>query len=465
MRRRSVLGTVAAALLGRSARAASPAGLTGRWSGALQAGPQRLRLRFEVAEDGTAVLRSLDQGGAPIPAQVAGAAGGRVRIDVPAVGGVFEGELKGDALPGVWRQGGGALPLALARGDGFDHAPATSPAPLTQARLEALRAQAGAPALGAGAARRGAPPRLWTAGERRAGSGAPVTENDPWHLGSITKSMTATLTGRLVDAGRLRWDDTPGALLAEAAPDMRPEYREVTLLHLLSHRSGLAANLPMAQFATFPRQSADARADRIRYARAALAAAPTGPAGSRFEYSNSGYVVAAAMLERRLGEPWEALIMRELFGPLGLASAGFGAPGQPGALDAPVGHGPGPQGPLTPYGPEDAVNDNPAVLGPAGRVHMSLPDLLTYLAAHRDRTDLLKPETWKVLHTPPFGGGYALGWEVGDEGELRHNGSNTLWYAEALVRPASGVVAAAAVNLAAAGAAAVQAVGEAAAAV
>jgi len=77
---------------------------------------------------------------------------------------------------------------------------------------------------------------------------------------------------------------------------------------------------------------------------------------------------------------------------------------------------------------------------------MSLQDLLVFLAMHRDRTDYLKPETWTVLHTPPFGGNYAMGWGVGANGILGHSGSNTLWYADVRVELTSGIVAAAATN-------------------
>jgi hypothetical protein len=77
---------------------------------------------------------------------------------------------------------------------------------------------------------------------------------------------------------------------------------------------------------------------------------------------------------------------------------------------------------------------------------MGLSDLLRYLAAHRDRSDYLPAAAWRLLHTPPFGGGYAMGWTVGPDGALSHSGSNTLWYAEGRVDRAAGVVAAAAAN-------------------
>ena len=82
---------------------------------------------------------------------------------------------------------------------------------------------------------------------------------------------------------------------------------------------------------------------------------------------------------------------------------------------------------------------------------MAMDDVLTYLAAHRDRSSLLKPETWRMLHTPPFGGEYAMGWVVTPAGALWHNGSNTMWYAEVTVNPATGKIAAAAANAVTAG--------------
>jgi CubicO group peptidase (beta-lactamase class C family) len=178
----------------------------------------------------------------------------------------------------------------------------------------------------------------------------------------------------------------------------------------------------------------------------ALAMPPKGPPVATFEYSNNGYVVAGAMLERKLGASWEELISTRLFAPLGLASAGFGAPGRKGETVEPVGHAKGVLGSLAAYRVGEGVSDNPVALGPAGRVHMSLADLLTYLAAHRDEDPILRPESWRTLHKPPFGGDYAMGFIVKPDGSLWHNGSNTLWYAEARFDAAAGLAAAAVAN-------------------
>lgn len=321
------------------------------------------------------------------------------------------------------------------------------PRPLTRERLTEIRAEGGSPALAAASARKGGSARVWVDGERAVGSGIAVQDTDRWHLGSITKSMTASLVARLVEAGALRWDDTVGDVLGSVAPDMLEAYRPATFKHLLSHRAGLPKDLPIMEFLQFSRELSDAREERRSFVGKALAKPPVGPMTTTLEYSNNGYIVVGAMLEAKLGSTWEDLIRTHLFVPLGLTSAGFGAPGRKDAVEQPVGHSKkefddGRRAHPVGEGP----TDNPVVLGPAGRVHMSLQDLLVFLGAHRDRTDYLKPETWTVLHTPPFGGDYAMGWAASRNGVLSHSGSNTLWYAEVSVDAASGVVAAAATN-------------------
>ena len=184
--------------------------------------------------------------------------------------------------------------------------------------------------------------------------------------------------------------------------------------------------------------------DRLAYARMALALPPKGPAGTTYEYANNGYVVLGAIIERRLDKTWEAAIRERLFEPLKLGSAGFGAPDREGP-GQPSGHTAAADGVLRAF-PASGPSDNPAVLGPAGRVHMTLQDLVLYLAAHRDQSPLLTPDTWRTLHTPPFGGDYAMGWMVQPNGVLWHNGSNTLWYAMAAFHPGQGVASAAAAN-------------------
>lgn len=444
--RRPFLLGAATAAFATTVFAQEAGGFAGDWYGVLEAGGQRLRLRFNVASGPVVTTYSIDQGNAPIPASEARIEGDRIYLRFAAIAASFEGRLAGERIEGVLTQGA-AMPLSLGREPIDPDIPPPprppAPAPLTQQNLAALRAQCGAPAMAA-AASRGDRSVAFADGVRAMGQPQTVTTSDHWHLGSITKSMTSTLVARLAEQGVVSWNDTVGDVLGRAAPQMRDEYRRATFRHLCSHRSGLPGNIEMTDFLSFPRENADPREDRVAYARIALAQTPAGAAEQTFLYSNSGYVIAGAMLEARTGVKWETLIRDHVFAPLGMTSAGQGAPGTPGAYDQPVGHAHGPNG-LTPFPPSGPISDNPAVLGPAGRAHATLEDMLTFAAAHRDRTAFLRSESWDMLHTPPFGGDYAMGWVLRDD-SLWHSGSNTLWYAELSFSRTAGVVSAGAAN-------------------
>lgn len=284
---------------------------------------------------------------------------------------------------------------------------------------------------------------LAVAGLRAAGSDVLVAPADQWHIGSLTKSMTATLVARLVEQRVISWDDTIGDALGTVAPDMDMAYRGLTFRHLLSHRAGLPANIDALSAFWLRGTDADRNpaGDRQRYVRNILSHPPEALPEREFLYSNAGYVVAGAMLEQITGMAWEELIAREVFVPLGLSSAGFGPPGTPGILDQPRGH-------RMSFGfrsvePGRSADNIPA-LGPAGRVHISASDLLRYAQTHltgaMDGNDYLTAESWHILHTPPFGGEYAMGWNVSPTGHLGHSGSNTYWLARIGIDPQAGRV-------------------------
>lgn len=77
-------------------------------------------------------------------------------------------------------------------------------------------------------------------GERKKGSGVRLEIDDRWHLGSITKSITATIIARLVESGRMQWSDSIG----ECFPDARvhEDWKPVTLKQLLTHTAGAPAD-------------------------------------------------------------------------------------------------------------------------------------------------------------------------------------------------------------------------------
>lgn len=320
--------------------------------------------------------------------------------------------------------------------------------------LEQIREQHHLPALGVVAIVDGKPGDVVVTGVRKASDPTPVTPTDKFHIGSCTKSMTATLVGMLVDEGKLRWETTIAEVFPELKEEMRPEYRAVTLKQLLSHHAGMPeATIPTGS-PDYRRSRKSLREQREEYVRLALKEPPAAPPGTTYLYANRGYVIAGAMVERVMNDSWEDLIRKRLFEPLGMKSAGFGWMASPGKVDQPWPHvRENDRVVAIPPGPGA---DNPLVIGPAGTVHCSLGDLAKYAAFHLDgKTDgrsLLKPETLKMLHTPPFGGEYALGWLVvqrpwGGGTTLTHAGSNTMNYCVIWLGLGSKVGAIAATNI------------------
>lgn len=286
-------------------------------------------------------------------------------------------------------------------------------------------------------------------GVRSLGATARVERTDAWHIGSDTKSMTATLVARLVEAGHLKWTTTTGDLLAQAIPSMRAEYRHATLIDLLSHHAGLPRDAPMERIRFTVGPLPDVRAERLAYVRLALEQPPVAMPRTTMRYSNAGYVVVGAKIERVMGAPWERLMREWLFVPLGMHSAGFGPPAASGTnVPGPVGHARRHDGKLHPWTQPDQA-DLPAVNGPSGLVHVSLDDQLAYLEVHRDRSGhFLSRSTWHKLHVPPYNDDYALGWSVDEDGSLSHTGSNGLWMTSVSIDKSSGMVFTGALNAA-----------------
>jgi CubicO group peptidase (beta-lactamase class C family) len=90
------------------------------------------------------------------------------------------------------------------------------------------------------------------------------------------------------------------------------------------------------------------------------------------------------------------------------------------------------------------MSDNPAYLGPAGRLHMTVGDLARWgqehLRGERGQDGIVRAETFKRLHQTEGTATYAMGWVSRPAATGRilwHNGSNTMWYAIVAFDPAT----------------------------
>jgi len=287
-------------------------------------------------------------------------------------------------------------------------------------------------------------------GLREVGKSDPVTVNDRWLVGSIGKSMTSTLIGRLIDEGKLDWNSKLGDLLKDVP--MLPEYRDVKLEQIMQHRGGMPQDLNF-EGQTVDRivgRLADPTAIRAAYVKDILSRKPIAKPGEKFAYSNAGYAILGHIAERVTGKPFEILLKEYVFNPIGMDSAIAGLPGtdgQPSGRGEPHGHIP------TADGYEPHVLDGPLnyMGAPAGLgVSCSIGDLAKYVAWHMrgylGEPIELKTETVRRLHTQMADKGqYAAGWVIGD-GFQGHNGSDGTFVAEIAFWPKERFAAAAIVN-------------------
>jgi CubicO group peptidase (beta-lactamase class C family) len=293
------------------------------------------------------------------------------------------------------------------------------------AKLIPMLAEHGVPALGAAVVNSKGLIALGVAGWRCQGNPTPVQENDAWHIGSNAKAMTATLAALAIERGQLRWNSRISEVFPDLAPRFAAGWSEVTLEQLLHHRSGAVAN-----FSQYP---ATRRDIVVRMAENPRPSAPG------YSYSNVGYVVAGAMLEQVTGLPWEQLITRDIFQPLGMHGCGFGGMGTTGKYDGIWGHDQ--HGQPSGNGPQA---DNPAIIGPAGTLHLPLNAWALFiadqLAGAQGRAGLLQAASYRRLFTPSENGEYAGGWIITDRPwangkAMLHDGSNTMNYALVWLAP------------------------------
>lgn len=293
------------------------------------------------------------------------------------------------------------------------------------------------PALGMLVIRNGVVVDQGVRGLRSMDAPASVTLDDRWNLGSDGKAMTATMVARLVERGLLRWDTILVEMLPELAAEMRPEYRDVTLLELMSHRAGLPENLSdMAYLQTFYMDGRPLPEQRLDYLRRAVAEAPVGPARGEASYSNTGLILAGAIAERATGKAFETLMQEEVFDPLGMTSATLDQTPDAGEI---VGHVDGRV--------STATDANPQMIMPAGGVRMTLADWARFcrdqMAGEHGRGQLLTADTYRLLHTPQGDTVFAMGWGAvpriaGRAGPvLTHGGSDGNWFAFVALFPES----------------------------
>jgi CubicO group peptidase (beta-lactamase class C family) len=128
--------------------------------------------------------------------------------------------------------------------------------------------------------------------------------------GSVGKQFTAALVMLLVEDGKLSLDDS----ITRFYPDAPWRWRGITIRHLLTHTSGIP---------DYEETSIDLRKDYTEdeFARLAFGLKLEFEPGSRWSYSNTGYVLLGAIIRKATGQFYGDLLRDRLFKPLGMKTA------------------------------------------------------------------------------------------------------------------------------------------------
>ncbi|MFN8571205.1 MAG: serine hydrolase [Gemmatimonadaceae bacterium] len=227
----------------------------------------------------------------------------------------------------------------------------------------------------------------------------PVTDETIFLSGSLGKQFTAAGIMALVEDGRIDLN----ASIRRYLPETPETWAPITIRHLLGHRSGI----PDYTSDNFDYRKDYTDADLI----AMSAALPLEfPAGARWNYSNTGYVLLGIIMTRVTGQPYYAFLRKRIFDPAGMPTIRV-------ITEADVvphrAHGYN----VTPSGWEHAMWVAPQLNTTAdGSMMLSLRDMIAWNDVVRNRR-ILKAESWALMQSPavlnsgksyPYGFGWFL---------------------------------------------------------
>lgn len=232
-----------------------------------------------------------------------------------------------------------------------------------------------------------------------------------FNLASMTKMFTAVAIAQLVEQGKLSYEDRVGKILPDH-PNKEVAER-VTVRHLLTHTSGLpSANSTAEKLLTSLRQGARTVTEHLlAFINDPLQFEP----GARFDYSNYGYILLGAIIEKASGQNYYTYIREHVFQPAGMFNSDFyELDSDPpnlatGFMDAPQG----------------TRRSNALFIGvrgmPAGGAYSTVQDLLKFASALRGHKLLSAKATAELWRGSERNAHYGSGFEV-----KRYNGTRII---------------------------------------
>lgn len=297
-----------------------------------------------------------------------------------------------------------AIALALLAAGLAQAAPSAGPTPeAIDATVRAAIARYRLPGIAVGVIEDGKVVFARGYGETVHGSGDPVTDKTLFKIASNSKAMTAAVMARLVQQGKLRWDDPVVKHLPAFAMHDPWVTAHMTVSDLLVHNSGLPEG--GGDLMLWPEPNLFDRDDIVRGLRHIK---PAYGFRAGYAYDNLLYVVAGQVAAAAGGASYEELVRRELFAPLGLQGCRVGEFALKDAGSVAQPHGRDGDAIVRTRGDADIV---PAIASaPAGGIRCTLDDMLVWANSWLAPTDAQKAwlgeaqraEMWKARTPMPI---------------------------------------------------------------
>ena len=243
-------------------------------------------------------------------------------------------------------------------------------------------------------------------------------------IGSVTKQFTGAAILKLEMMGKLNTSDS----IAKYLPNVPADKAGITIHHLMTHTAGFSGDLGGTDEEPISRDDLVAKV---------LAAPLASKPGERFEYSNEGFSLAGAIVERVSGQSYEAFLRQQLFLPADMTETGYLLPSWP-APKLPIGYRMDGQPWGRVYKNGWRENEPGWYLTANGGIHSSLDDLYRWHQALAN-TKILSADAVKKYQegfAPSMGGNerYGYGWGVQTTRRgtrvVSHNGGNGFFFTD-----------------------------------
>ncbi|KAB7733255.1 serine hydrolase [Rudanella paleaurantiibacter] len=255
-----------------------------------------------------------------------------------------------------------------------------------------------------------------------------ATLNDRFHIGSNTKAMTAFIIAKYVEKGKLNWSTKFFDLFPEWKAKSKPDYENITLQDLLSHKAGIQPFQGEGD-PQIPEFKGTNQEKRKQFGQFVLTLEPIKlDAQNPFIYSNAGYTLATLMVEKVTTKSWEQLVEKVFNKDLKL-NVKLSWPENQKRKDT-WGHS-FDQGKLTPV--PSTFDYHLDYTEPAGDINIKLKDYIKFIQLNlkglEGQDNYLNSETYKFIHTGVEN--YSIGWfNLYDNGEELsvHSGTGAFTY-------------------------------------